>query len=233
MLAVADLLIAETPGGIVRWSIDTFGASQKTVLVAGIVIAALLVGAVLGVLARRRLRRGRRGAGGLRPLGGWAAGRTTLTSDTWGWVAAGVSAAAGVGALAMLLPRSTGRRCRPSEMPWARGRIGTVDRRRFLVVSGAVAAVGAVGGGIGRLVRQARNVEDAAASGSPPSLGTDVPHRARRACDLSTTRSRASRRLVTPNADFYRIDTAHRRSPGRPRRLVAADHRDGRPTTSS
>src|SRR5687768_3086200 len=54
VLSVADVLITETPGGLVRWSIRTFGASQKTVLVTGIVTVSLLLGALLGVAGRRR-----------------------------------------------------------------------------------------------------------------------------------------------------------------------------------
>ena len=48
VLTVADLLVAEAPGGVVRWSIDTFGSGQKTVLIIGVVVTSLLLGALLG-----------------------------------------------------------------------------------------------------------------------------------------------------------------------------------------
>ena len=86
VLSVAGLFIAETPGGIVRWSIDTFGASQKTLLVTGIVVGSLLAGAAVGVAARRSLRPAVAGFVAFGALGGWAAGRDTLESDCVGMV---------------------------------------------------------------------------------------------------------------------------------------------------
>ncbi|MGH9084881.1 MAG: hypothetical protein ACRDYW_05465, partial [Acidimicrobiales bacterium] len=102
VLSVADLLVAETPGGIVRWSIRTFGTSQKVVLVTGIVVTSLLLGAGVGLAARSRFARGAAGFAGFGLLGGWAAARGTLAGDGWGWLAALVSAAAGVAALHLL-----------------------------------------------------------------------------------------------------------------------------------
>src|SRR5688572_15885633 len=88
VLSVAGLFIAETPGRIVRWSIDTFGASQKTLLVSGIVVGSLLAGAVLGLSARHSQRRAVAGFVAFGALGGWAAGRDSLESAAWGWFAA-------------------------------------------------------------------------------------------------------------------------------------------------
>jgi DMSO/TMAO reductase YedYZ molybdopterin-dependent catalytic subunit len=206
VLGVADLFIAETPGGIVRWSIDTFGASQKTILVAGIVAASLLLGAGFGVVARRSFGRGAAGFAGFGLLGGWAAARETLTSDGWGWLTAAASSLVGIGALGVLLrPGRPAATSRSGATSMAEPIGASLDRRRFLLVSGALAAFGAVGGGVGRLLRQARNVEAARervaarlGSGAPP-LPADVE-----VFDVKVT---GIAPIVTPNADFYRIDT--------------------------
>ncbi len=206
ILGVADLAVAETPGGIVRWSIRTFGASQKAVLVTGIVVSSLVLGAAFGLAARSRFVRGAAGFAGFGLVGGWANARGTLTSDGWGWLAALVSAAAGVAALRLLVrPWSRARR-QPSDALATDGRsVRPMDRRRFLVASGATAAFAVVGGGVGRLLRQARNVEGArqrlaARLGSgPPALPADVEVLDGEVVGLSP--------IVTSNADFYRIDT--------------------------
>jgi DMSO/TMAO reductase YedYZ molybdopterin-dependent catalytic subunit len=206
VLGVADLLVAETPGGIVRWSIDTFGTSQKALLVTVIVVASLVLGAVFGMAARRDVGRGAAGFGSFGALGGWAAARGTLTSDTWGWLAAVLAAAAGIAALAVLLrPRRLGPPASAGTTPTVEPIGAALDRRGFLVVSGAIAAFGAVGGGVGRVLRQARNVEAARdrvaarLGGGPPTLPADVEVLDSEVAGISP--------IVTPNADFYRIDT--------------------------
>jgi DMSO/TMAO reductase YedYZ molybdopterin-dependent catalytic subunit len=205
VLGVADLVVAETPGGIVRWSIRTFGTNQKAVLVTGIVAVSLLLGAAFGVAARTRFARGATGFAAFGLLGGWAAARGLLTSDGWGWLAAFLSATAGVAALRVLQPRTRPARPAPGVAPTAGGRGTAVDRRRFLVASGALAAWGVAGAGVGRLLRQARNVEAArqrlaARLGSgPPALPANVETFDGEIPGISP--------IVTPNANFYRIDT--------------------------
>jgi DMSO/TMAO reductase YedYZ molybdopterin-dependent catalytic subunit len=206
VLGVADLFIAETPGGIVRWSIDTFGTSQKTILVTGIVAAAVLLGAAFGIVARRRLGLGFAGFAAFGLLGGWAGARETLTSDGWGWVTAAAASLVGMTALWVLLrPASPATPSRSGATSSAAPIGVALDRRGFLVVSGALAAFGAVGGGVGRLLRQARNVEAArdrvaARLGTgPPPFPADVEVLDAEVAGISP--------IVTPNGDFYRIDT--------------------------
>jgi DMSO/TMAO reductase YedYZ molybdopterin-dependent catalytic subunit len=206
VLSVANVFIAETPGGIVRWSIDTFGTNQKTVLVTGVVGASLVFGALLGLASRHNPVRGAVGFAVFGAVGGWATGRDTLASNGWGWLTAAVSASVGIGALVALL-RGFGAVAAGSPANAASvDRIGAVDRRRFLVASGAIALLGAASGEIGRRLRQARNVEAArdrvAASlgdGPPPTLPASIESFDSQVAGLAP--------LVTPNSDFYRIDT--------------------------
>jgi DMSO/TMAO reductase YedYZ molybdopterin-dependent catalytic subunit len=206
VLGVADLVVAETPGGIVRWSIRTFGTTQKAVLVTGIVVVSLMLGAGFGLAARSRFVRGAAGFAAFGLLGGYAAARGTLTADVWGWLAAFVSAAAGVAALGLLVRPRTRAAPPPADASATEGEpVTPMDRRRFLVASGAIAALGVAGGGLGRMLRQARSVEGArqrlaARLGSgPPALPADV--------EILDGEVEGISPIVTPNADFYRIDT--------------------------
>ena len=79
ILGVAELFVDETPGGIVRWSIDLFGASQKTLLVVGIVAVSLALGALFGVLTRRSFATGAAGFVAFGVVGAWATGRGAST----------------------------------------------------------------------------------------------------------------------------------------------------------
>lgn len=204
VLGVADVVVAETPGGIVRWSIDTFGTNQKAVLVTGIVAVSLLLGAAFGVAARTRFAGGAVGFAAFGMVGGWAAARGPLSWPAWGWLAAVVSAAAGIAVLHVLRPHGRPAPCASDVAPSGR-RYGALDRRRFLATSGAIAALGLLGGGVGRQLRQARNVEGARrrlaarlGSSHPPSPPSVAVFDAEVA-GISP--------IVTPNADFYRIDT--------------------------
>jgi DMSO/TMAO reductase YedYZ molybdopterin-dependent catalytic subunit len=204
VLSVASVFIAETPGGIVRWSIETFGASQKTVLVTGIVAASLVFGAQLGLVARRSPTRAAVGFLAFGAVGGWAAGRDAVAPDWAGWVAAGVSASVGIGALTGLLRARFVTTTDTSTDASPIARIGALDRRGFLIASGVIAVLGAASGEIGRRLRQAHNVEAARdrvaaiLGGPPPTLPPSIE-----TFDAEPGLSP----LVTPNRDFYRIDT--------------------------
>jgi DMSO/TMAO reductase YedYZ molybdopterin-dependent catalytic subunit len=200
VLGIADVVVEETPGPLVRWSIETFGPIQKTLLVIGIVVVTLALGALLGLVARRRFWLGAAGFVGLAVAGGWAAATTSLTAPGWAWLSALVAATAGIAVLWLLLrPAPGGEPSTP--IPQAQ------DRRRFLLTAGAAAAVAVAGGAVGRFLRQANNVE-ASRRQVAAVLGTEaepvIP-----ASVASFDRSvDGIAPLITPNDDFYRIDTA-------------------------
>jgi DMSO/TMAO reductase YedYZ molybdopterin-dependent catalytic subunit len=199
VVSVADVVVAEAPGGFVRWSIDTFGASQKSILVTGTVVVSLLLGAWLGVVAVRRPVIGALGFAGFGFVGGLAAGRDSLTADGWGWLAAVIATGVGIGALTLLVPRG------PAVELGAVEPIGAPERRRFLALSSTFAFIGVVSGGMGWVLRQARHVEAARArvasrlGAGPPVVPSDVEVFDEVVAGISP--------IVTPNADFYRIDT--------------------------
>jgi DMSO/TMAO reductase YedYZ molybdopterin-dependent catalytic subunit len=203
ILGVAELFVDETPGGIVRWSIDLFGGTQKTLLVIGIVVVTLALGALFGVITRRSFATGAAGFVAFGIVGAWATGRGQLNAASWAWIAAFISAGAGIAVLWLLTQPAVA----STEDPTLRAvePIGVPDRRRFLVASGTIAAVGAVAGAAGRSLRQSRSVEGARSEvaavldSSPATIPAGVT-------TLDGTVDGISP-LVTPNADFYRIDT--------------------------
>jgi DMSO/TMAO reductase YedYZ molybdopterin-dependent catalytic subunit len=208
VLGVANVVIADAPGGIVRWSIETFGTRQKPLLVIGIVVTTLALGGLIGLAGRHHPMRAIAGFAAFGILGGWAAARDVLASAAWGWVAAIAATAAGVATYLGLLrlagpaaPAATDAAPGP-----ARVRIGGLDRRGFVAVAGAVAVLAATTGEIGRRLRQADDVE-AARGRVATSLGEGP------AADVPASVASFDRQvpgispLVTPNRDFYRIDT--------------------------
>jgi len=205
VLGVADLVIQETPGDVVRWSIETLGSNQKAVLVAGIVAASLALGAALGIAARHRFGAAAAGFAAFGVLGGWATARTAANSSGWGWGTAAMSATTGIAALWIALQSARAGSAAPASTPTSSAGGRPVDRRRFLATTAAVATWGALGGGVGRWLRQSRNVDAAreriaARLGSrPPQLPDNLTVFDAQVAGISP--------IVTPNADFYRIDT--------------------------
>lgn len=56
VLGVSDAIVDSrfVPGAVIRWSIDTFGSAQKPLLFYGVLAATLVLGALTGIVARRR-----------------------------------------------------------------------------------------------------------------------------------------------------------------------------------
>lgn len=207
VIGVGDLFVAETPGGIVRWSIENIGKSQKTLLVTGIAVAALVLGAAMGLLARTSLRRGAAGFAAFALVGGWAAARAPMSSDGWSWVSAVLSGLAGVGALGALVRlarRSGASRPGVAARPAAAAGVG---RRGFLLASGGAVAWAAFGTGLGRWLRERREVE-AARERLAARLGGPGPAPIAPGLEVLDDAVPGISPLVTPNRDFYRIDTA-------------------------
>ena len=103
VVAVSELFNDYTPGDVVRFSIDNFGTSQKTLLTVGIVIGTLVLGGVLGRFAARgRPRVTLVGFALFGLLGGWTAARNPLSPAAASW-AVGLAAAALAAATTLLL----------------------------------------------------------------------------------------------------------------------------------
>ncbi len=209
MLDIGDRVIDGVPSTVKDLAIEWFGSSDKAALLVGIFAALGSVAAVVGILAVRRNRWiGHVGAGGVAAIGAVAAlGRRTGDASV-DVVVPSLVAGITAGAVLWALPRVAARRPEPGgsdgEVGAGPTRPTQIDRRRLLVGLGAVAAVAATAGATGRWLNGRLSV---AASRAGVALG--VPARAAppvpAGAELDLT---GLTPLFTPNADFYRIDTA-------------------------
>jgi len=181
------------------WAKDTaitlFGTGDKAALIVGVAIVLAVVAALAGIL---ELRRPPIGAVILAALGALAVVAAMIRpgAGPFAWLPGLVA-----GLVAVVVLRFLVRRLRPV----AGLAPDDVDRRRFLVWTAGVAATGAVALLIGNLARGAsRSIEAVrAALRLPKAARAAAPIPA--GADLEITGLAPA---VTPNADFYRIDTA-------------------------
>ncbi|HEY6013162.1 MAG TPA: molybdopterin-dependent oxidoreductase, partial [Candidatus Limnocylindrales bacterium] len=170
------------------------------------VAIALLIGAGLGVLARRRFELGAAGFGAFGVIGFVASLGDPVASPSMVAIAAAVSVGVGLWILDWL-PRSA--RLRPiagtatsaplAEMPdWS--------RRSFLVRAAGVGVAAAVGGLAGRALLDRQRYPPAGAEAALPPPAETVPPLAAGA-DLSPTIPGLTP-IVMPNDRFYKIDTS-------------------------
>ena len=165
VVAVSELLSDYTPGDVVRFSIANFGASQKTLLTAGIIVGSLVLGGVLGRFAARgRPRAMLAGFALFGLLGGWAAARNPISPAAGSWVVGLAAAALAAGTTLLLVGRLAKRAVRsPATLPVDQGQPepaaevaapGEVQTRRafFAYAVGAGAAALAMVG-LGRALR--------------------------------------------------------------------------------
>ncbi|MDO8361634.1 MAG: molybdopterin-dependent oxidoreductase, partial [Actinomycetota bacterium] len=196
--AVGSEVIDRSPRSVKEWAIREFGTDDKLVLRIGIITILALAAIAVGLLARRRSWAGWVGIGAFGVVGALAAAHRPGE-------AAGATVPSILGAIAgaallhhLLRPRAI-ELPGPSQAPlgW--------DRRRFLIVGGSAAATAAVAGGTaqaieGRRVERLREATRRPLPAAPSAdLDFDVPPDAQLFDETP---------FVTPNGDFYRIDTA-------------------------
>jgi DMSO/TMAO reductase YedYZ molybdopterin-dependent catalytic subunit len=238
VVAVGEASIGLTPPAVKNFAISAFGADDKVVLVAGILAVLAIFAAVVGVLAMRRLGYGMAGlavftAIGLaaaltRPTadGGWAvptlvggaAAAAALALLVRAATAAGPATAAGRPAADPALrrwppavsespgqdsPAGDGAAPGPPRPQRTAVTAGT-PRRRFLVSGAAAAGTAAVAGVAGRLLAEHSSVATAqAALRVPAPVHPAPPLPAGNNLPVPGISS-----FITPNASFYRVDTA-------------------------
>lgn len=214
VVGVAEIFTAETPGGVVRWSIDNFGTSQKTLLITGITVSSLLAGAYLGWASLKDRRVGYIGFAAFGLLGGWAAAGAALSADGWSWISAIL--AAGIGAIVLQLLLKWLPFAGTAETGVA-ALASTPDRRNFLGFASGAAFFAIFGAGLGKQLRKNQSVEGAreqvaaslpAAPAAPPAPITPTTPTSGTA-NFDSIDGIGS--LITPNDDFYLIDTAIRK----------------------
>jgi len=194
--AVGGVVIDGVPAWARDLAIDLFGTSDKGVLVVGIVVLAGLFGAGLGRLATRRLRWAALGVVGFGLVGIVAA--LTRSGATVGRALPSAAAAvAGVATLRLLVTEVAGGRRRPAGF-------AALDRRAFLRASAVLTGSAVVAASVGRALQSRLGAVASRAGVVLPRAAAPLPPLAD-GVDLAID---GLSPFVTPNGDFYRIDTA-------------------------
>ncbi|MFI6723882.1 molybdopterin-dependent oxidoreductase [Streptomyces atratus] len=204
--AVGSAVIDRTPPAVRDFAVRNFGTADKLVLQLGILILLALFAMAVGVLALRHRRLGSAAVLVFGLVGAVAAaGRPEgAPADALPSVAGAVVA---VGVLYLLVGRLTPA-LRPSPGAGERDEEanGIFDRRGFVVAATAAAVASACAGLLGR--RLTSSVQ-AGASASRHDLVLPVPRSAAPAVPAGADlRIRGLSSFITPNKDFYRVDTA-------------------------
>ncbi|WP_282703872.1 sulfite oxidase [Streptomyces sp. CC219B] len=200
VVAVGGAAIDRTPAAVKDWAIRNFGTDDKLVLQLGILAVLALCAVFLGISG---LWFRRTAAAGVLLFGAVGALAATGRPDSTGVMDA-LPSVAGAVAGAVLLYVLAGRLepRAPSPVSYA----ADWDRRGFVIVAGAAAVASAGTGLLGRSLTGTRG-RDAIASRrnvvlpAPDSPAPAVPKGA-------GLRIPGVSPFVTPNGDFYRVDTA-------------------------
>jgi DMSO/TMAO reductase YedYZ molybdopterin-dependent catalytic subunit len=200
--AVGGFVIDHQPPGAKDLVVRIFGDNDKLALETLIVVASLVVGAGLGLAARRSFLIGAAGIGAFAIFGFVAALGDPSAAASPTAIVAAVAAFTGIQSLSWLLGWA-----RQREAPSRVGRPGTSmpdwSRRGFLIRSGSLAVASVVAGVVGRRLLDGSNSVPATAGNAipPPSKSASLPAGA--SLDVPGITP-----IVMPNASFYRIDTA-------------------------
>ncbi|MFG2116137.1 molybdopterin-dependent oxidoreductase [Streptomyces sp. NPDC048718] len=210
--AVGDTVVDHSPAGVKEWAIRTFGENDKRVLETGIMVLLVVLAALLGRLAPRSRPAALAGVGVLGLAGALAAVTrpdSTSAVDALPSLAGALAAGFVLYVLAVRLPgpRPVPAPVPEGSLPAPEGRPpAPADRRRFLL-TGAVVTAGATGVLLVARATGATRSENAAASREalrlprPASPAKPVPPGAQLpVAGISP--------FITPNGDFYRVDTA-------------------------
>ena len=204
VVPVGQVFIDWVPRPLKDWAIETFGTNDKVVLVLGALVVLLGIGIGVGVLAMR----GARAAAVVLTcstgvIGAWAV-LTRPEPTLVKLLPTVVGTAVSVGVLLYLSPRRSSATATSADPSTPIAQPIGVDRRRFVGGAIGIGSVAVIAGGVGRLLQQRFEVNSERSALSLPAV--DMP--------ATVLPADAQLRLdglgpfVTPNADFYRIDTA-------------------------
>ena len=196
VIVVGQAFIRAAPSGFGREAVEAVGTNDKPLVVAGTVVLALLIGVVVGRVARRRPAVGDAAFVLFAGLAVVCASR--LPQFSVGGTAVAALAAAGVGAIALRALLSPLAVAPPAADPLAIG--AAASRRRFLVASSSV------GMGTGLALFVAKGFKLGAGGGPEvrlPAPDDPLPVAVDDGEDLDGLSP-----IVTPTETFFRIDEA-------------------------
>ncbi|MGD9703944.1 MAG: molybdopterin-dependent oxidoreductase [Acidimicrobiia bacterium] len=218
VVAVAEAVIDRVPRAVKDFAIETFGKDDKVALVVGILAVSVVFAAVLGVVARRRVRLAGSGFAAFAAVGVWAS-QQAVSAPLTAIVPSIAAGLAGVGSLWYLfgraapepavagVPLSDGQPAPADDplsdvQPTMAGLAGTGSRRSFLLASAGLAVGAAALAGGGRALRTRFSAAASRAAVRLPIARNRLPPAAVATGDPGVSP------FFTPNDRFYRVDTA-------------------------
>jgi len=200
VVGMGEWIIDHVPRSVKDWAIRTFATNDKLALIVGTLVILVLVSMWLGRIAERRLAVALAGVAVIAVVGALAS--LDHARATW---ASALPALVGGGAAVFALAWLNGWRPAALAVSTPRGATAGMgpDRRSFFVSAAAIAAGAAVAGGLGQALRRRYAVAGQRADlVLPPAPDTEaVPSGG----NLGIA---GQPPFITPNSDFYRIDTA-------------------------
>jgi DMSO/TMAO reductase YedYZ molybdopterin-dependent catalytic subunit len=202
VVAVGNAVVERTPGFLKDFAVRQFGENDKAVLLGGMAAVLVLLAAAAGWvgLTHPPVAIGIVVALGLVALAATTTDTTTSAPPAAAALAPLMTTAVGVGALVLLLRAL---RAPAPLRPHAGDDLPSgFDRRRFLVAALGVGAAAAAGGTLTRLL----GTSDAATSRASVTIPRPASAAARVPSGMDPLQSITP--YLTPNRDFYRVDTA-------------------------
>lgn len=196
-LAVSTAVIDATPTPVKEWAVRELGSADKPILIGSVLLVTIAFAAVIGVIARSRLRLGVGLMAGLVLLAGAAVVRQPLF-EVSNLVPTLVALVLGPGVLVLLTRALTAERT-PAHRSDAPDE-GAATRRSVLIGFGALALLSAAAATGGQMIVRGRT---ALADIMLPRVRKPLPALP---AGLEETHQGISR-FITRNRDFYRVDT--------------------------
>lgn len=200
VVPVGQAFIDRVPRPLKQWAIETFGTNDKAVLVVGALVVIVGVGIAVGVLAMRGARGAAYAVTAIIGVVGAFAIMTRPAPSFGKLLPTIVGTAVSLTVLWYLAPRPI----RSTTSPPIPAQPMGVDRRRFVGGAIGIGSAAVIIGGIGRVLQQRFEVSGERDSVTLPAADSPrptLPADAQLAVD-------GLQPFVTPNRDFYRIDTA-------------------------
>jgi len=205
VISVGNQVVDAVPRQVKDFAIETFGTNDKIALLVGIYSIAAILGLIVGIVASRRFAGGAGGIVAFGAVGIWSSG-SEVDAAWWAGAPSIIGAIIGVAALGLMLSTIEGA-ARPEAIarvaPTFGGETNPLGRRRFLTMSGAVLLFSAAGAGTGRWLQERFSAAASRMSVVLPKAKEAAPDLAG-GVELDVV---GISPFITPNADFYRIDT--------------------------
>jgi len=216
VVSVAEAVIDAVPRSVEEFAIEAFGENDKIALVVGILAFSVVFAAILGLLGRRRPLIPSIGFAVFAGVGVWAS-QTATGSPRSAVIPSVLAGIAGAGTFHILRKLAAtavaaeqnnqidvGPAAMAATTPGPMKSDGTSSRRRFLIVTGVVAAGAALATTAGRALRTRFDATASRSAVVLPRVADPLPV----APATVAAEGPGISPFFTPNVSFYRVDTA-------------------------